>query len=82
MSVLKQLEHVCSEETDKIELARFITEHYDGKHPGAVINGLFWNGITNLEDFRNADLKKLRSCRRVGEKRLAEIIRMQNILKT
>lgn len=67
-TVLKQLEHVCPEETEYIELARFIVEHYNGKHPG--------------EDLRNADLEKLRSCRRFGEKRMAEIIRMQNILKT
>lgn len=48
----------------------------------AVIHGLYWGGITSLEDLRNADLEKLRSCRRFGEKRMAEIIRMQNILKT
>ena len=79
-TVLKQLEHVCPEETEYIELARFIVEHYNGKHPGAVIHGLYWGGITSLEDLRNADLEKLRSCRRFGEKRMAEIIRMQNIL--
>lgn len=81
-TVLKQLEHVCPEETEYIELARFIVEHYNGKHPGAVIHGLYWGGITSLEDLRNADLEKLRGCRRFGEKRMAEIIKMQNILKT
>lgn len=80
-TVLKQLEHVRPEETETIEMAKFIVEHYDGKHPGAVIHGLLWNGIKSLEDLRNADMAQLHGCRRIGEKRMAEIIRMQNILK-